>query len=115
MEENLYIIDHIYWTWALNYDDVFLYCSNTMLFYCFCNYSKISINTQQVCQSTINNVTDFETKQKNNHCHCYKGPIKYGLEKQTNHVYGFAKYVYEVMSNIIYPFFLKKKKEGASV
>ena len=50
-------------------------------------------------------------KQKNNNCHCYKGPIKYGLEKQTNHVYSFAKYVYEVMSNIIYPFFKNRKKE----
>ena len=63
---------------------------------------------------TINSVIDFETKQKNNNCHCYKGPIKYGLEKQTNHVYGFAKYVYEVMSNIIYPLKKKKKKEQVS-
>lgn len=52
---------------------------------------------------------DFETQsKKNNRCHCYKGH-KYGLKKQTNHVYGFAKYVYEVMSSIIYH--LKKKEQ----
>lgn len=78
---------------------------------------RLSINTQRtkkVPKCTINSVIDFETKQKNNHCHCYKGPIKHGLKKQTNHVYGFAKYVYEAMSNIIYHFFFFKK-EGASV
>ena len=75
---------------------------------------RLSINTQRtkkVPKCTINSVIDFETKQKNNHCHCYKGPIKHGLKKQTNHVYGFAKYVYEAMSNIIYHFFFKKKEQ----